>query len=308
VRLISDDTDFSKYLEKDRDEAHVIPASAWADSVVERIHDPEFKSGLRMPWSKTHDHLRFRPGEVTIWSGVTGHGKSMFTSQVLAWALFTERVCIASMEMKPDATMERMTRQVAGGGNPSERFIREFHRWTDDRLWLFDQQGSLTPERVLGVIWYCVDELRINHFMIDSLMKCGIGVDDYNKQKRFVNDLCSVAQDSNIHIHLIAHGRKGDSDSKIMGLFDVAGASELVNQVDNLVVVWRNKLKEERLRSMNPPADIENQPDAKIVCRKQRHGEWEGMFYFWFHASSFQFVPADDGRVVPFRFGEFQNQ
>jgi hypothetical protein len=39
--------------------------------------------GYRLPWRKTADRLLFRPGEVTLWTGATGMGKSQVLSNAL---------------------------------------------------------------------------------------------------------------------------------------------------------------------------------------------------------------------------------
>ena len=77
-------------------------------------------------------------------------------------------------------------------------------------------------------------ELKIQHVVIDSLMKCGIMDDDYNGQKQFVDCLCWAAKTYGGHIHLIHHIRKTRSEEEIPDKFDVMGASALTNLVDNV--------------------------------------------------------------------------
>jgi twinkle protein len=98
-----------------------------------------------------------------------------------------QKVCLASLEMKPADTMAKMTRQAAATGNPSTGFIREFAKWTDERLWIYDHLGRLASARALAVATYVRKELGIDHMVIDSLMKCGVGVDDYTAQRDFVD-------------------------------------------------------------------------------------------------------------------------
>ena len=94
-----------------------------------------------------------------------------------------QRVCVASFEMKPRKTLERMSRQWSGqsqvriGDHPDiiegyKDVIRQFSGWTDSRLWLYDQQGTVKPETIIAVTRYCAKELGIQHMFIDSLMKC----------------------------------------------------------------------------------------------------------------------------------------
>jgi twinkle protein len=287
--LIPDTIDFSAYLD-DTDHAHKVrPAGTFADDVVAYFHDKTGPVGARLPWPKTHDLIRFRPGEVTLWGGMHGHGKSLVLGQgCLGFVAQRQTVCVASMEMKPAITLARICRQAYGDRLPDAEFIREFHSITNRRLWLYDQQGSVKSEKMLAVIRYCADQLKMDHFVIDSLMKCGIGEDDYNGQKAFIDGLTIVARDNGIHIHLVAHSRKGRDEFAPPGKMDVKGTGSITDQVDNVLTVWRNKAKERAIEDGS--RDKDKEPDALIICDKQRNGEWEGKIALWFHRDSQQFI------------------
>ena len=255
-------------------------ASLFADDVKEAFLNPLTAQGHTLPWPKTHEKLRFRPGEVSLWMGINGHGKSMVTSQVmLDFLLQGAKVCIASFEMKPVATLKRMTRQSLGFDNPTESWIDDFHEFLKDRLWLYDQQGTVNPQELLKVISYCADVLGVQHFVVDSLMKCVKNDDDYNGQKELVDRLTSLARDHNIHIHLVHHSRKLADESQVPGKYDAKGTGGITDQVDQCFSVWRNKKKESRLAR----GEDDDGVDALIVCDKNRHGEWEGKIGLFFN-------------------------
>lgn len=282
--------------EKGPDEKpHVKPASEYCEEVIDRFHNPSFAVGSKLPWGLHEFSIQFRPGEVTHWLGMNGHGKSLTLGMLLTyWIAHGEKGCIASFEMKPGATIQRMCRQAAQCHEPTVDFIRKFHRWTDDRLWMYDQQGTVKAERVLSVVRYFAEELKGNHFVIDSLMKCGIAEDDYNKQKWFVDELTSIARDKQLHIHLVNHSRKLGDENSPPGKMDAKGSGAITDQVDNCVTIWRNKRKEADLR-----AGKENdKPDALMIVDKQRHGEWEGSIGLWFHKASQQYLSSDKAPTI----------
>lgn len=287
MNLLNDSIDFDKYFAEHQDEgAKVKPASSWAQDVVDRFYGPgAAKNWTRIGFDRAADKFDLRPGEVTLWAGVNGHGKTSFLSHVMLNVMREgQKVCIASMEMKPRDTMAKMTLQAAGVAQPSIPFIRGFHSWTDQRLWVYDHLGKLASGRALAVATYVRKELGIEHLVIDSLMKCGIGVDDYTGQKEFVDGLCAIARDTGLHIHLVVHMRKGENERTAPGKFDVKGAGEITDLVDNLVIVWKNVRKAEN------PDDAPNDPDAYVRIAKQRHHSWEGSFAFWFDKNSQQFL------------------
>lgn len=294
MRLIDDTIDLSEYLQEPDPGERVLPASTFFEEVRDEFLMPQSLQGARTPWAKADGFIRFRLGELSMWSGTNYTGKSMITSQVaLSLCQQGERVCVASFEMKPRKTMYRMTRQAAGGPEPTLGFIKGFHSWTDGKLWLFDHFGRISPERVVAVIRYCKQKLGITHIFIDSMMKVVRGEDDYNGQKDFCNDLQQTAQDENVHIHLIHHTKKPADESHRPSRFDAKGSGAISDQIDNAFSVWRNKPKEAKLKSPKlTDADrdaLEGEPDTMLICDKQRHGEWDGTIGLWFDSQSMTF-------------------
>lgn len=297
ANFIADTIDFSAYMESTEGEHKIVSCLTFADDVVDYFWG-EKNAGPSLPWQKAFGRIEFRPSEVTLWSGINGHGKSLALGQaVLSLMTQKQRCCIASFEMRPATTLARMCRQALGTNKPSPEEIREFHEITDQWIWLYDQQGTVHADRVLAVIRYAADRKQIKHFVIDSLMKCGLSEDDYTSQKLFLDALCTIARDTGIHIHLVAHSRKDRDESRIPGKMDVKGSGSIVDQVDNCIVWWRNKEKEKATREGNDLA-VACPYDAVLSCDKQRNGEWEGQLGFYFEPASLQFVESQMGHPM----------
>lgn len=308
-----DDIDFAAYEHETDARQHVKPARLYVEQLIERIRNPQKPTHRYMPWGKTHKLLQFRPGEMTIWGGPNGSGKSIITGQVgLSLCQQGERVAVASLEMKPYKTLERQGRQWTGF-NPNDPTIlsdryelehmlelyEQFAKWTDSRLWLYDQQGTVHWRRMSAVARYCAKELGITQFFVDNLMKCVAGEDDYNGQKAFVDELTAIARDYSIHIHLVVHIKKPDSDDKRPTKYDIKGSGSISDQPDNVVLVWRNK-KKERDRQAGKMVS-ETEPDTMLIVDKQRNGEgWEGNIGLWFDPTSNQFVAGHDAKPTKF--------
>ena len=290
MKLIDDTFDFEGYTiapERNR----VIAASTLADQTVDAFYGEISTSGAFMPWQRATDKIRFRPGEVTCWAGVNGNGKSLVTSQVaLGLQRQDERVLLASFEMRPVATMYRMTRQAAGSESPNPALIRAFHTWTDGRLWLYDHYGFCAPEKLLAVLRYAAAELGIRHLLIDSMMKVVEAEDDYNGQKRFVGDLCALAQTYDVHVHLVHHARKGASEAELIDKFSIKGSGSITDQVDNVILVQRNKRKEKAVAAGEV---VINVPDTFLTISKQRNGDYEGTIGLWFLPKAQSYVDSE---------------
>lgn len=284
MQLVPDTIDFSSYM-NEPEQHNVRPASDWLQDTIDAFYAPADTTPVpTMLWRKTRAKVAFRKGEVSIYAGINGHGKSMFLSQVVLDLCYqAERVMVASFEMKPVQQMLRMSRQAYAGREPAMQFLHDFHAWTDGRLWLYDHVGAVEWRKLIGVMRYAVHTFGITQFVVDSLMKCVKGEDDYNAQKYFVNELCAFAQAHAVHIHLVHHVRKGETEGKAPGKFDIKGAGAITDMVDNVFIVWRNKKAE---------AEGKGDPTCLVACEKQRNGEFEGKFGFWFDVDSQQYLEA----------------
>lgn len=310
--IAADDIDFALYEHVTNHKQKVRSASAYVQALLDRISSGIKEKQAFMPWAKTRELIQFRPGEVTVWGGPNGSGKSLVTGQTaLSLCAQGEKVCIASFEMKPTKTLERMGRQFTSF-SLRDRYMEdskireatlqqyaEFRDWTDTRLWVYDQQGTVAWKQVCAVARYCAKELGITHFFIDNLMKCVAGEDDYNGQKAFIDELCSIARDESIHIHIVHHIKKPATDNQKPTKYDFKGTGAITDQLDNVIAVWRNKEKERA--SQEGKSFDKGSPDAMLIVDKQRNGEgWEGNIGLWYDKQSQQFLP--DAFSEPMRF------
>lgn len=301
--LTADDIDFSKYLIETEPHQNVRPAHEYVTDLLDKLKNPDQTKKLYLPWDKTRASFNFRRKEVTIWQGANGGGKSLIIGMV-AMSLMAqgEKVCIASFEMKPQTTIQRMLRQYCQTNPYSEAYqgndglemltllYREFAGWSKDRLWLYDQQGTVQAEQVIAVARYCAKELGATHFFIDSLMKCVRGEDDYNGQKEFVDELTSLARDNDIHIHLVHHIKKPPSEDHKPGKYDGKGSGAISDLADNLFSIWRNKAKENAYKIGKISDAQMHEPDSTLSCQKQRNGDEEPLIALWFDKDSTQYV------------------
>ncbi|THF64338.1 AAA family ATPase [Pseudothauera rhizosphaerae] len=287
--FIPDDIDFSAYADLTEHDQRVISSGEYADDVVGYFWDDSKPRGEALPWDRTDGKLLFRPGEVTLWAGYNGHGKSLALGQfAVGLVAQASTCCVASLEMKPVVTLARMCRQAFGTSKPDPDSIRMFHQLTDRRIWMYDQQGTVSADKMIGVMRYAATVKQCAHFVLDSLTKCGLGEDDYTAQKIFVDRICTVARDTGLHVHLVAHSRKGKDENSPPGKMDVKGSGAITDQVDNVLTWWRNKAKEDAIRKGGDFSELD--PDAVLICDKQRNGDWEGRVGFWFDPASMQFV------------------
>lgn len=241
------------------------------------------------------DHFRFRPFELTIWTGYKGHGKSTLLSQVLLGFLQQhKKLFVCSPEFHPVELLYRFLVQTIASSLPTEKDADRLIALTRDLLWLYDVQSSLKPHDVPALCRWVCEKLQPDHIIIDSLMKCGLAPDDYAGQKKLVDQVQSVAHQHNVHIHLVAHARKTLSDDKPARLHDIKGASEIADLAENVISVWRNKPKEQERSQGNMSKVLE--PDALLIVEAQRNcGGWIGTVLLNYQPATMLFY--ENGRL-----------
>ena len=183
----------------------------------------------------------------------------------------------------------------AAGGMPAVDYVRDFVKWADDKIWYADVRGSASMQDILGMVRYAGIEEGVQHFCIDNLMCCVPGEEQYDAQKEFVFELCGMARELDMHIHVVHHIRKLLDEKTVPNKFDIKGSGSITDRVDNVIIVYRNKAKESNLakgESEFAPDKWQMWKDAydtKLIIAKQRDGGEETEIRLWYHKESMSY-------------------
>lgn len=297
-----------------KDPEELRDSSQFLDEVIKSFHpDDDTFLGYNSQW--TENDMMFRPGEVTLWGGINGHGKSQFVGQLMLELMKQDaKICIASLELKPVLLLKRMTRQATALHEPSEEYIKKVFDWFEGRLKIFDVIGYVKIASILETFRYAKHRYGVNVFVIDSLSLLEISDDDYEGEKRFMTELMRFVKDYNCHVHMVVHPRKLKDESQPPGKMDIKGSGSITNFVDNVMVVWRNKNKERaryilendlfELDEKEQLDKIMKKSDVMLYCYKQRHGDgWEGKIGVNFDTKSCQYLKK--GNKNPVRYVDY---
>ena len=290
--LVDTPVEWDQYLLTDEDFAKVIEPVSLIEKtklVLAGVGDYE---GISLPWAKVSGHVRLRKGKVSIWAGLTHHGKTTVLKQIcMHLAKCGEKVCIASLEEFPEETFADLVRMAVGNSATNDEALRMVAEWATGKIWLYDQQGMIRADRMLAVAAYAAKQKGVTHFVIDSLMKMGVASDDFEGQRIFFNRVTAYAKALNMHIHVVCHMRK-QGDESLPGIMGVRGASAMIDQTDNIFIVWRDK-REDRLPS---------EPAGLLIVEKQRgqRPNWLGSVRLWYDGPTGQFVDGPDNRPMAF--------
>lgn len=257
-------------------------------------HDPYLSiGGERLDW------FEFRLGELTVWTGYNGHGKSLMLNQVLIGVMDQgERICVFSGEMTPERQGKRMAKQLGGVDRPTPQYLDAMCEWLRDRIWLFALVGNASIDRLITVFSYAFKRYGIRHFVIDSLMMTDVledGSGAMTSQKEAMRKLTAFARGTGVHVHLVAHPRKGQDEARAPGKMDVSGSANITNAADNVFSVWSAQKEE---------GQQDDTPDSILELFKNRNGEIQHRkLALYFNRACMQFSTSRSRRPfihVPF--------
>lgn len=226
----------------------------------------------------------FAGGELSIWTGKRGEGKSTLLSQFVPEAVaHNKRVCIYSGEMPAASLKAILYQQTAGSGNirrvvdqrtgkeiyrAAETVIPKLDRWMDKRVFITDIRtaNAHDEDNILALFEYAQRRHRCSVFIVDNVMTAALKdearLGQWRAQSVFAARLVAFAQRFDVHVHLVAHPRKtrdGNFDAD-----DVAGTSDITNRASNVFRVGR--IPEEKIDEVGCSAGIR-------VLKNRRYGD-----------------------------------
>lgn len=248
----------------------LVHADAFKAQVAERFFpSKEDGEGWTIPQLSHRDKrrdFRFRNGELTVWTGTTGHGKSTFlnlTTFQLA-AARNEPSLLFSMETSPPEVIYRQIKGVnLTPANPGE--VERALEAVAKHLLYYDKIGGIEEPELFEVMHYARARYGVRDVVIDSMMRVGNLEEDYPAQTKFIIKLVTFARETGCHVHLVAHPRKsaGDQSPKSQ---DISGSGNIRNNADNVLSMWRNLEKERKIEDGQEC----DEADAIISVEKDR--------------------------------------
>jgi len=258
-------------------------------------------SGYVLPWAKGRDRFRIRMGELTILAGENFHGKSEGVGHILVDCKSQgAKICGASLEYPPQKWIANLAVQASGidPKESSKDYAEKVVSWTEENLWSFNASGTAKGQKVLEIFLYAHKRYGIDLFVIDNLAKCGFDEDDYNGQKKFIDNLSDFARDFNVHVILVHHLNKSE-EGKARTKAAVKGTGAITDMSHNVIIWWRNRNKERELEATKKEDvsdSLLNKPDALMIVEKQKEGGDTPKIGLFFDKKSRQFLEFKNAR------------
>lgn len=257
----------------------------------------------------------YSPGDLVLWTGRTGEGKSTITSQEVLHAIETGRnVCWYTAELAPVKLKRALLLQAAGSDYTGLEYDSRRERYIPV---VSDAVATRINEWLSGKIMLCTDNVSTMSFdssylvdllryarrrngctvaVVDNIMTAVMSADDetyLRAQEKFTLELKRLATSLGMVIHLIAHPRKTREN---LTNDDVAGSASITRLADTVISVRHgsfNVLKDRNEGNVNTKGKFIYYPDCKL-CEDIRK---EGQPYFSWDRTGIQ-KPATLAKTV----------
>lgn len=235
-----------------------------------------------------------RPGEVSLWTGIAGHGKSTFLKDVFMELVHKNEKCmITSLEMRPEKIIKTMLKSAFGRELLAPSEIDTAIDEVGPQLFFYDKIGYANVQTLVETMEFAHCRHGVTQFMIDSLMRIDKLEEDYPAQGQFLNRLSEFTKTYGVHVHLVTHPKKKEDDETPTGN-DIKGSSLLRNNADNILVVSRNFKKEKKRANGDLEEDDEKEWDARVMVEKDREEGYVKMFRYRYIPSFNRYIPLKD--------------
>ena len=155
-------SDLAKYSRITDAQRNIRDSGEFIDEVMDRFLNGTHLTGIKLPFRLFENVFRFRQQEITVLAGINGAGKSMFAGQVMLNAVDQGYSCLSiSLEMSPQSQISRMIRQASLQASPKMYAVLDFARWAKEKLYFYDQHGSVDPNTLNSVLRYAVADHEV---------------------------------------------------------------------------------------------------------------------------------------------------
>ncbi|XP_061314880.1 twinkle mtDNA helicase [Pezoporus flaviventris] len=189
-----------------------------------------------------------RRGELTVFTGPTGSGKTTFISEY-ALDLCMQGVCTlwGSFEINNIRLAKIMLTQFATQclDDKLELYDEWADRFEDLPLYFMTFHGQQNIKAVIDTMQHAVYMYDITHVVVDNLQFMmgyeHLSVDRLAAQDYIVGAFRKFATDNNCHITLVIHPRKED-DEKELQTASIFGSAKASQEADNVLILQDRKL------------------------------------------------------------------
>jgi twinkle protein len=240
--------DLGKYLRtaKSLNEENILRISDMSENILARVLNFEEQKGIPSGYFKWYNGMLkgFRRGELTIFTGPTGSGKTTFLSQ-LSLDFLERRVPTlwGSFEVKNEILATTMIYQYSRQNvekMSADNIMNIIEDFSDLPLYFMKFFGSTDIDALFNTLDYAVYTYDIAHIVLDNLQFMisgqGRGVTKFDIQDQVISALRRFCTERNVHITIVIHPKKVDDEDEL-SIASVFGSAKATQESDNIMIL-----------------------------------------------------------------------
>lgn len=251
-------------------------------------------------------------GQISVWSGLNGSGKSAFLNQqILEYIKQGYKVMLFSGELMDYSIKNILYRLIAGekylelsqNGTyyylKNEGVKRAIDDYIGDRLLVYNNKFGAKPKEIIDTIKTAKEKMGVQIVILDNLMTLNLKELNYNKyeaQSEFAKMIANLSKELEVHIHVVMHPTK---TTGYLRKNDISGSADLSNAVDNVFIIHRNN-KDFRRAYMEFNPRIREDDEMFTyntfieICKNREEGIQDEILRFYFLPITKQIVETKD--------------
>ena len=193
----------------------------------------------------------FNKGEVTLWSGNNGSGKTTILNQIiLNNAQNGYKTVVFSGELTANRIKSWLQLQAAGRQNTKPTKYENLYyvppsvgakidKWMSDKVFIYNNDYGNEFEQLFKDIEDFLEKNDIDALVIDNIMAidlANLSNEQNQQQTQAILKIINITKKKNIHTHIVAHPRKAVG---FLRKTDISGTANLTNAVDNVIIAHR---------------------------------------------------------------------
>ncbi|CAG8555336.1 11307_t:CDS:2 [Ambispora gerdemannii] len=195
-----------------------------------------------------------RSGELTVFTGPTGIGKTTILSQIsLDFCRSGVSTLWGSFEIPNVRLAKKMLQQFAGHELTAEEFFQTTERFQQLPMYFLKFFGSTDLTTVVDAMNHAIYAFDVQHVIIDNLQFMtadqGRFHDRWELQDRTVGTFRKFATERGVHITLVVHPKKDDRE--FLDLNSVFGSAKITQEADNVIIVQRLVVDDDEIRYLD---------------------------------------------------------
>lgn len=236
-------------------EAPITDITQYVTKALDQLESPDANKGASTGWKRVDNFLGgIRPGEITVTSGITGHGKTTFALALIA---NLTKQNVNSLIISPEMPEQDLLLAIARNHFRRQLNVKDtraiqtfvettlqgkiqianvYNEWTK-------KSADRTIDHIFDLIDYSVRHNNTRFILIDHL-RFFLHPKEQESERycidQFMQKCVHTAIKSKCHIWLVVQPKNLPANQKKLSLMDLKGSSNIGQDAHNVVLIHRN--------------------------------------------------------------------